>query len=402
MAHFGIICLPATGHLNTILPLGQELQQRGHHLTLFGIPDSEAKTRAARLSFQAIGESVFPLGWTNQGYAELGKRTGKEANLYGHQQRLQLTEMLLSEAPAALKTAQVEGLIVDYGKSGGGTVAEYLQLPFVTICTALISTNYGHPNFEEPILELLNQFRQLWHLPIYTSTKQCLSPLVQISHQPPEFDLPRTTRTRLPSQFHFTGPFHTTANRQAVEFPWSKLTGQPLIYASLGTLQNRLQWVFAMIAEACVDLDVQLVISLGGGMSPQDLPELPGSPLVVGYAPQLELLDQATLTITHAGLNTTLESLSRGVPLIAIPITHDQPAIASRIARKGLGIAITLPELSVSKLRTAIEKVLGEDKYRQKVSQLQSAIKNSGGVKLAADLVEEALSMQKPVLQLKN
>ena len=394
MAHFGIICLPATGHLNTILPLGQELQQRGHNLTLFGIPDSEGKTRTAGLSFQAIGESLFPLGWTSEGYAELGKRTGKEANFYAHQQRLQLTKMLLREAPTALKTAQVEGLIVDYGKPGGGTVAEYLQIPFVTICTALISTNYGHPNFEKTISELLNQYRQQWHLPIYTSTKECLSPLVQISHQPPEFDIPRTTRTRLPSQFHFTGPFHTTANRQAVEFPWSQLTGQALIYASLGTLQNRLQWVFAMIAEACVGLDVQLVISLGGGMSPQNLPELPGNPLVVGYAPQLELLDRASLTITHAGLNTTLESLSRGVPLIAIPITHDQPAVASRIVRKGLGIAITLPELSVSRLRTAIERVLEEDKYRQKVAQLQDAIKNSGGVKLAADLVEQAFSTQ--------
>jgi len=39
-------------------------------------------------------------------------------------------------------------------------------------------------------------------------------------------------------------------------------------------------------------------------------------PLVVEYAPQLELLAKARLTITHAGLNTVLDSLSNGVPLV--------------------------------------------------------------------------------------
>lgn len=61
------------------------------------------------------------------------------------------------------------------------------------------------------------------------------------------------------------------------------------------------------------------MISLGGGGSPELLQGMPGSPLVVGYAPQLELLKKATLTITHAGLNTVLESLSNGVPMVAIP-----------------------------------------------------------------------------------
>jgi len=55
-------------------------------------------------------------------------------------------------------------------------------------------------------------------------------------------------------------------------------------------------------------------------MNAEAVQRLPGSPLVV-YAPQLELLAKARLTITHAGLNTVLDSLSNGVPLVAIPIT---------------------------------------------------------------------------------
>jgi zeaxanthin glucosyltransferase len=33
----------------------------------------------------------------------------------------------------------------------------------------------------------------------------------------------------------------------------------------MGTLQNRLMWVFRAIAEACAGLEAQLVLALGGG-----------------------------------------------------------------------------------------------------------------------------------------
>jgi UDP:flavonoid glycosyltransferase YjiC (YdhE family) len=92
---------------------------------------------------------------------------------------------------------------------------------------------------------------------------------------------------------------------ESISFPFDKLTGQPLIYASMGTIQNRLLGVFKSIAEAGQDLDAQLVISLGGSAKEESLQKLPGNPLVVKYAPQLELLQKTALTITHAGMNTT-------------------------------------------------------------------------------------------------
>lgn len=54
MTHFGIICPPTTGHLHTMLPLGQELQRRNHHVTLFGLLDAQSKTIASGLEFQVI------------------------------------------------------------------------------------------------------------------------------------------------------------------------------------------------------------------------------------------------------------------------------------------------------------------------------------------------------------
>ncbi len=170
----------------------------------------------------------------------------------------------------------------------------------------------------------------------------------------------------------------------------------------MGTIQNRLLPVFQTIAEACNGLDAQLVISLGGSASPEVLPELPGNPLVVSYAPQLELLQKATLTITHAGLNTTLESLSNGVPMVAIPITNDQPGVAARLTWTGAGEMVSLSRLSVPRLRNAIQKVLTEDSYKKNALRLQEAIQRAGGVNRAADIVEQVVSTGKPVLAAKN
>jgi len=176
------------------------------------------------------------------------------------------------------------------------------------------------------------------------------------------------------------------------------LTGQLLIYASMGTLQNRLLWVFQMIAEACMGLDAQLVISLGGGNSSDFLPEFPGNPLVVGYAPQLELLQKATLVITHAGMNTTLESLTNGVPMVAIPVTNDQPGVAARIARAGAGEVVPLGKVSVKRLQKAIKQVLTDDSYKKNALMLQEAIRRAGGVSRAADIIEQVVFTGKPVL----
>ena len=84
-----------------------------------------------------------------------------------------------------------------------------------------------------------------------------------------------------------------------------------------------------MTVEACAPLDIQLVIGLGNGLRPRELGDLPGNPLALSYVPQFQLLERAQPMVTQAGMNSTLECLSQGVPLVAIPITHDQLKIHS-------------------------------------------------------------------------
>ena len=126
-----------------------------------------------------------------------------------------------------------------------------------------------------------------------------------------------------------------------------------------------------------------------------------GTPIVVPFAPQLALLDRAALSITHAGLNTALESLSHGLPMVAIPITNDQPGVASRL--EWLGVAEVVPprKISAPRLRAAVVKVLTEPRYREKARRLQEEIRSVNGLALAADLAEEAFATRQRVVRKK-
>ena len=426
MTHFGLICPASTGHLNTMLPLGKELQRRGHRVTLFGILDVESKTLAAGLEFKRIGESESPQGAMAESLAQLGKLSGREALQYTVNALRNGAAVLLRDAPKAMKQAGVEALLVDQVSPEGGTVADFLGIPFITICSAVVLnrdesvpphfTNWNYnpswwgrlrnrlgyqvlKRIAKPITEVIDEYRQEWKLPTQSSPNERYSQLAQISQQPAELEFPRE---QLPQWFHFTGPYHSPVGREISGFPYEKLTGQPLIYASMGTIQNRLIGVFQQITEACVGLDAQLVISLGGSAKPESLLELAGSPLVVEYAPQLELLQKATLTITHGGMNTTLECLNNGVPMVAIPIANDQPGIASRVVWAGCGEALPVKSVNVSRLRTAIQKVLAGDSYKQNAVRLQSCIRRAGGVSRAIDIIEQVVSTGKPVLAQKQ
>ena len=83
----------------------------------------------------------------------------------------------------------------------------------------------------------------------------------------------------------------------------------------------------------------------------------PGDPIVGSFALQLELLKRARLVITHAGMNKVLEALTQGVPMVAIPITNDQPGGVSRFACSGAGEVISVSELTLDGLIAAILKL---------------------------------------------
>jgi UDP:flavonoid glycosyltransferase YjiC (YdhE family) len=402
-----------------MLPLGHALQQRGHRITIFSGPKAQIKVQAAGFSFCNV-ESARSSRFTPKRLEKIARFT----NLIGIQHTFQnfarLAETRLQNA-AMIQEQGVEALLVDLSVFEGGTIAEFLNIPYVTICCILpfyqdstvppIATCWGYNPvgwaklrnsvanrfftvLAQPVLRIISHYRRMWHLPAYLHPNNFFSKLAIITRHIPEFEFPR----QLPPHFHFTGPFHEAITRPSIPFPFEQLIGKPLIYASMGTMQNRFAFVFETIAAACAPLEAQLVISLGGGLDPEAVPNLPGNPIVVKYAPQLELLRRASLTVTHAGLNTTLESLSYGVPLVAIPVTDDQPGVAARIVWTGTGELVTLARLDAFTLRRAIERVLTEPSYQQNAMRLKEAIHQTRGVNRAVEIIEQAISTKQPVI----
>lgn len=103
------------------------------------------------------------------------------------------------------------------------------------------------------------------------------------------------------------------------------------------------------------------------------------------------------MLITHAGVNTVLESLCRGVPMVALPRSADQPAMAAQIAHAGVGLLGSFQRVTPWQLRALVERVLTEETFRQRAQDMQKALAAAGGVRRAADIAEQALLTRRPV-----
>jgi zeaxanthin glucosyltransferase len=411
MTHFGIISPPVSGHIHPFCALGRELLARGHRVTYLNLSDLEEKVRSEGIDFRAIGQSDFPKGSLAGWLAQLGRLKGLAALRFTIRAVQRTSVMVCRDAPAAIRDTGIEALLVDQMEPAGGAVAEHLDLPFITVCNALAINRDPSvpppftpwPYVEAPWARLRNQlgyvasawvtrpveravadYRVRWKLPRLRREEDSFSKLAQICQMPRDFDFPRKT---LPEHFYYVGPLRRAVPKP-VPFPWEKLDGRPIVFASLGTLQNNREPVFRCFAEACRSLDVQLVISHGGGLDPTAAAGLPGNPLVVGYAPQAELLARAALTITHAGLNTVLDSLANGVPVVTVPITYEQPAIARRVEWTGCGRSIPFAKLDASLLRRTVQDVFRDPSYRVAARRIADSVGAAGGVARAADIVE--------------
>ena len=107
-----------------------------------------------------------------------------------------------------------------------------------------------------------------------------------------------------------------------------------------------------------------------------------------------ELLQKATLCITHAGQNTVLEALAKGVPLVAIPIANDQPGVAARIAFTRTGKFVPFSNLSAQSLKSFVNEVITEPLYSENAKKMSAVIQELNGPGLAADIIEDAFGIR--------
>ncbi len=416
--NIGFLIPPFVGHLRPATVLARALARRGHRVQIISYPDAMAPLAKAGVELTTFGESMFPPGEWDRRVGSLGAAEGREIYLQVFRLILDQCRCLATDLPATLKRLKLDGLVVDQLCYGAESVAESLGVPMVVACNALpFHRESGVPQCFRPWnynpalwARLRNKAEGAWNIltgwrmsvfylkhrralglrpPALSHINEIPPSLAQVAQIPKFFDFPRR---RLPDHFHYTGPWLEPARTEADDFPWARLNGRPLIYASLGTLQNRVMRWYGIIAAACEGLDVQLVIGLGrisedvGAL----LPELPQRTIVAHFAPQRELISRAALVITHAGLNSTLETLSAGVPIVAVPISHDQPGVAARLRHLGAGKVISAAELTVDRLRPAIAEVMQTSSFGLRARECARSLHEINGQELAADVIERA------------
>jgi zeaxanthin glucosyltransferase len=409
------------GHLNPMTTLARKMKARGHDVVFLSVLDTEPFVRAAQLPFLPFCEEDFPVGSLAKSLAQLSKLQGQAAFEMVKQLVAKNLESAFRNLPRTLQEAKVDGLVLDETERGLGCVPLHLGMPYVHVSNALhfdfsgntpvCTFDWQHEATPEALARNLAGVRNLLqsYEPL-TSVSQAyakkvefdvdwtdpfatISKLAWLTQTPKEFDF---QSSHWPAQFHYTGPFHDGLGRIESDFPWNRLTGEPLVYASMGTLQNGLESVFTSIAEAVgTRPGMQLVLSVGTGVDPDKIGSLPANCIVVQKAPQVELLKRSTLCITHAGLNTALESLAQGVPMVAIPVSIDQPGVAARIAYTRTGAYVPIQELTTSRLSTLIDDVLGNPEYRHNANKMKEAIARTNGLEKAADLLEQAFDLSR-------
>ena len=407
------------GHLNPMTTLARKLKARGHDVVFLSMPDTERFVRAAELPFIPFCENDFPVGSLAKSMAALSKLQGQAALEMAIKSVANTMESAFRNLPRTLRDTNVDALVLDEIQRGLGAVPLHLGMPYVHVSNALpfdFSGNTPVCTFDwqhettpealarnqagvrsllqtyEPITSVAHAYAKKVGLDVdWTDPFATISKLAWLTQMPEEFDF---KISHWPSQFRYTGPFHDGLGRIESDFPWNRLTGEPLIYASMGTLQNGLESVFTSIAEAVgTRPGMQLVLSIGPSLDPEKISSLPANSIVVKNAPQMELLKRSALCITHAGLNTALESLTLGVPMVAIPVSIDQPGVAARIAYTKTGAYVPLRALSTSQLFTLIDCVLGNPEYRQNANKMREAIVRTNGLEKAADLLEQSFNL---------
>jgi zeaxanthin glucosyltransferase len=407
-SHFGVLCYGGTGHLNSLLALSRRLVARGHRVTFFQRSELEAQVRESGLEFSTIEMATAPAERrpASPGIADLRyriKRITDEMALF------------LRDAPVAITEAGIDALIIDEIALSGPTLAQLLKLPYVLVSTS-IPHNLGwtapqalsqcdNPitlfgrlrnallqvsvfRMQGPVRWKLDQYRRQLNLGSIRELQKVFPASAHIATLPECLDFPCSAQ---PINFHYTGPFVDRGARPSTEFAWDRLDERALIYVSLGTSRKIRPCIYRVIAEACDGLGLQVVISLGGRRDPEMFADLPGNPLIVKEAPQLDLLKIAALVINHAGINTVLETLMEGKPMIAIPITHDQPALAARLS--WLHVAEVIPErrLSAKSLRSAILRVLDDSSYSDAAREIQRKIQSARGLERAVEVIERCM-----------
>lgn len=217
---------------------------------------------------------------------------------------------------------------------------------------------------------------------------KCPNWLDEIVENPPACNLVYTLRRFQPfadsfpeNRFHFIGP--SVYDRKEKDFP--ALSG-PVIYISIGTILKGAEAFFRACLEAFQNQAVTVVLSVGNSFDISKLGAIPENFIVKNHVPQISVLKQASLFITHGGMNSISEAMIHGVPMVVIPFVSDQPVNARQVVRLGLGKILDYRSITPDSLKDTAFSIWSDETILANVRAMKEIVAqapgNAGAVKI--------------------
>lgn len=414
MARALIVTLPAHGHVNPTLGLAKALLAHGEEV-IYCLPEQYQatiqSTGAALLPYKITGREFR---WSAAPCAELLLWLPVHAAVAS----LEILPHLLER----VSTAQPDYLIYDAWCLWGRLLAHLLHLPAIrcqptfvlneqlgqTFWTMLAQANQlAMPRasaFEQPVTfgAALEELRSIYPVPsIDLQSFFDHAEALNIVPIPRAFQPGGET---FDDRFQFVGPI-LRPREQGTDVPLARLKQQPTLYISLGTVCQEeaafYQTCFAAFGEGervstrqrafwgpgeQAKPPWQVVLATGKsnlsmlGASPQNF-------LVRPRVPQLAVLQHSRVFVTHGGMNSVMEALFYGVPLVVIPHMLEQSITAQRVEELGLGVALERNAVTVDHLQETVWRVASEQPIRTRVQHMREIIRQSGGARSAAEAI---------------
>jgi UDP:flavonoid glycosyltransferase YjiC (YdhE family) len=119
--------------------------------------------------------------------------------------------------------------------------------------------------------------------------------------------------------------------------------------------------------------DILVVVALGkrGASLGGDVP-IPKNTFVADYIPFDELMPLCSVFITNGGYGAFQHAISNGTPLVIAGTTEDKPEVAARAEWAGVGINLRTATPTHEAIRTAVDQILENPKYRDRCKELEA------------------------------
>mgnify|MGYP000020714363 FL=1 len=394
--HIAFVSLGAFGHINPTLALVTELVKQGVRVTYF-------TTEAFRNIIEPTGAKFVAVpSWM----AENDKHNDGEKKEDDGGVAAAVPFLFLNEAGAYIDTIldtlhddKPDAIVHDFAGIAGTIAADNLNVPNVMLYTSYPSNDSYSvaAGFESCPADHPLRKAAAGIAAGYAEKYGCrVMTVKEIFDGHGDFNLVMMQKKLVPNYESFDDSFVFTGvqiGKRTAFGSWKAPdNGKPLLYSSLGTAFNNWPEYYPILFDAVRDLDINVFAALGS-IDPASLKDIPANVEVGQMVPQLDILSQASVFITHAGMGGTGEAIYYGVPMIAIPQMEEQAITARQIEKLGLGVAfLDKSAITSEALKTAIQKLLTDPSYKAAAEQFSADMKTLGGAKASAEALLHFLS----------